>query len=153
MAETTQVPTARPGDVFERLRKVLSANDREAFAELMAEEGVIEWPFTGPGGPSRLEGREAIREYVVHSPLARRMRFEDLRPDVFHETGDPEVIIVETTTLGRVEDTGRGFELRAVAVLRIHGGKIVSYRDYVNPLAAARAAGALPQLAAALEDW
>ena len=65
------------------------------------------------------------------------MRFEDLRLDAVHETTDPEVIIVETTTSGRVVETGRRFELPAIAVLRIHGGEIVSYRDYVNPLAAA----------------
>lgn len=152
MTQTTYVPAARPRDVLERLREVLSANDREGFAKLMAVDGVVEWPFRGPGVPSRLEGRDAIREYVVHSPLARVMSFEDLRPDAVHETSDPEVIIVETTTIGRVVETGRRFELPAIVVLRIRGGEIVSYRDYVNPLAAAQAAGALPQLVAALAD-
>lgn len=150
MTETIPVPAARPREVLERLREVLSANDREGFAELMAVDGVIEWPFRGPAAPPRLEGRDAIREYVTHSPLARLLHFEDLRPDAVHETGDPEVIIVETTTIGRVVETGRRFELPAIAVLRIRGGEIVAYRDYVNPLAAAEAAGALPQLVAAL---
>jgi uncharacterized protein len=152
MTEISHVPPARPRDVLERLREVLGANDREAFADLMAVDGVIEWPFTRPGAPSRLEGRDAIREHVTRSPLGRLMRFEELRPDAVHDTGDPEVIVVETTTIGRVVETGRRFELPAVAVLRIRGGEIVSYRDYVDPLAAARAVGALPELAAALAN-
>jgi ketosteroid isomerase-like protein len=123
---------------------------REGFAELMAADGVVEWPFRGPGAPARLEGRDAIREYVARSPLARLMHFEDLRADAVHETSDPEVIIVETSMIGQVVATGRRFELPAIAVLRIRGGEIVSYRDYVNPLAAAQAAGAVPQLVAAL---
>jgi ketosteroid isomerase-like protein len=138
MTETTH---ARPRDVFERMRQALSANDREGFAAMMATDGVIEWPFRRGGAPARLEGRDAIRDYVVSSELARRMRFEELRADAVHETADPEVLVVESTTIGRVVDTGRRFELPAIAVLRIRDGEIVSYRDYVNPLAAAEAAG------------
>jgi uncharacterized protein len=131
----------RPRDVLERLRKVLSANDKQGFADLMAENGVLEWPFRSDDVPARLEGREAIREYVTNSSLAALLRFEDLRPDAVHETADPEVIIAETTTIGRVVKTDRRFELPAIAVLRIRNGKIISYRDYVNPLAAPAAVG------------
>lgn len=58
--------------------------------------------------------------------------------------------MVETTTCGTVVATGRRFDLPAIAVLRIRGGEIVSYRDYVNPLTGAQATGRLPQLFAAL---
>lgn len=142
MTEMTHIRSPRPREVFERLREVLTTNDREGFADLMAVDGVVEWPFTAPGAPSRLEGREAIREYVTHSLTARQMRIEDLRPDAFHETSDPQVVIVEITTIGRVVDTGRRFELPAIVVLTTRGGEILSYRDYVNPLAAPRVAGA-----------
>jgi ketosteroid isomerase-like protein len=150
MPETDGAQRARPRDVFERLRGALSANDRAAFAEMMAVDGIVEWPFRAPGGPARLEGRDAIRDYVTDSQLGRLMRFEELRPDAIHETSDPEVIVVETTTIGRVIETGRRFELPAIAVLRIRDGEIISYRDYTNPLAAAEAIGASPQLDAAI---
>ncbi|HYW23343.1 MAG TPA: nuclear transport factor 2 family protein [Terriglobales bacterium] len=142
MTETTSEPASRPRDVYERLRRAVAGNDREAVADLMAEDGVIEWPFDRPGAPARLEGRQAIREYVTGSRLARLMRFEELRADAVHQTLDPEVIIVESTTIGRVIETGRTFELPAIAVFRIRDGEIVSYRDYVNPLAASEAVGA-----------
>jgi uncharacterized protein len=149
MTETTPDPASRTREVYERVRRALG-NDREAFAAMMAVDAVIEWPFRGPEAPARLEGRQAIREFVTTSPLARLMRFEDLRADAIHETLDPEVIVVESTTIGQVLESGRRFELPAIAVLRIRDGEIVSYRDYVNPLAAAQAAGGVPQLMAAL---
>ena len=142
MTETTRDPAAPPREVYERLRRAVGSNDREAVADLMAVDGVIEWPFGRPGAPTRLEGRQAIREFIIGSPLARLMRFDVLRADAVHETLDPEVIIVESTTIGRVLETGRTFELPAIAVFRIRDGEIVSYRDYVNPLAASEAVGA-----------
>jgi uncharacterized protein len=152
MTDSTSDTTSRTRDVFERMRRALGSNDREAFAGMMAVDGVIEWPFRGPGAPHRLEGRQAIREFVTASPLGRMMRFDELRADAVHETLDPEVIVVESTTIGQVVDSGRRFELRAIAVLRIRDGEIVSYRDYVNPLAAAQAVGAVPQLMEALAE-
>jgi ketosteroid isomerase-like protein len=80
------------------------------------------------------------------------MRFEELRVHALHETLDPEVIVVESTSIGQVLESGRRFELPAIAVVRIRDGEIVSYRDYVNPLAAAQAAGVVPQLMAALAE-
>ena len=152
MTETRSDPASRTRDVYERMRRALGSNDREAFAGMMAADAVIEWPFRGPGAPYRLEGREAIREFVTASPLGRLMRFEELRADAVHETLDPEVIVVESTTIGQVLDSGRRFELPAIAVLRIRDGEILSYRDYVNPLAAAQAVGAVPQLMASLTE-
>lgn len=150
MTSATHVPSARPREVFERLQTVIRANDPGAVADLMAEDGVIEWPFAVPTAPQRLEGRDGIREYVTQSPLASLLRFDDLRLFAIHETVDPEVIVLETTTCGTVAATGRRFELPAIAVLRIRDGEIVSYRDYVNPLAGAEVSGRLPHLFAAL---
>lgn len=142
--EATSDRPPSPREVWQRLRELLAANDREGFAELMAPGGTIEWPFRGPGAPARLEGRDAIRGYVGRSSLARLLRFVDVRPDAIHDTGDPEVLVVESTTIGEVVESGRRFELPAIAVLRIRNGEIVTYRDYANPLAAAEATGTSP---------
>jgi ketosteroid isomerase-like protein len=152
MTQTRPDPAAQPRDVYERVRRAVGSDDREAFAGMMAVDAVIEWPFRGPGAPSRLEGRQAIRDYVTASALGRLMRFDELRADAVHETLDPEVIVVESTAIGHVLESGRRFELQAIAVVRIRDGEIVSYRDYTNPLAAAQAAGAVPRLVAALAE-
>jgi ketosteroid isomerase-like protein len=139
MPDTAHAPGTSPRAVFDRMRAALGADDRHAFADLIAPDGVVEWPFHPPGMSHRLEGREAFREFVTQSGLAGLLRFEELRADAVHETADPEVIIVETTTIGSVVETGARFALRAIAVLRIRDGEIVSYRDYVDPTAAPRA--------------
>jgi hypothetical protein len=50
-----------------------------------------------------------------------------------------EVIIAQTATIGLVDETGRRFGLPAIAVLRICGAEILSYRDDVSPLATTQA--------------
>ncbi|MEU9123570.1 nuclear transport factor 2 family protein [Streptomyces sp. NPDC048506] len=120
-----------PLEVLERRRAVVVARDMEAFADLFAEDGVIEMPFAPEGAPSRLEGREAIREF---SRLTGQLPLEisDLRIRQVHQTSDPEVVIVELTTVGRATTTGRPFEVPCIQVFRIRDGQIVLFRDYVG---------------------
>jgi hypothetical protein len=91
-----------PLEVLEERRRVVVARDMEAFAELFAEDGVIEVPFAGNGAmPARLVGREAVREFSVGFEQ-RPWEITDLRIREVHRTVDPEVVIVELTTVGRV---------------------------------------------------
>ncbi|MCO6005208.1 nuclear transport factor 2 family protein [Actinoallomurus purpureus] len=126
-----QRSTEGPLEVLERRRRVLLARDMDAFADLFAADGLIEMPFAAKGLPARLEGREAIREF---SARTRDMPFEimDLRTRQVHRTSDPEVVIVELTTVGRVTTTGEPFEVPCIQVFRIHDGRILLFRDYVG---------------------
>ena len=139
MTETQPTPDARPVEVLHQLRQRLHTNERDGLADMMAPDGVIEWPFSRGETPRRIEGRDNIRDYLRNSPMAGLIHIEDLRPDAVYETSDPEVIVAETSTIGRVVATGARFELHAVAILRIRDGEIVMYRDYINPFAAAEA--------------
>jgi ketosteroid isomerase-like protein len=112
-------------------------------ADLYSERAVVEMPFA-PGGPTRLEGREAIRAHFAAAaggPL--ELRAGNV---VVHETTDPEVIVGEFDYEGRVTTTGRAFRLANVQVLRIRDGQIVSSRDYHDHLAIAAAVGRLEAL-------
>lgn len=120
-----------PLEVLERRRKLLIARDMEAFADLFAEDAVIEVPFVAEGLPVRLEGREAIRE-TARRTVHRGLEISDLRTFQVHQTLDPEVVIVELATIGRVTATGELFEVPCVQVLRIRNGRIVLFRDYVG---------------------
>ena len=139
MTERRRTPDARPVDVLHQLRERLHTNERDGLADMMAPDGAIEWPFRRGETPERIEGRDNIRDYLRNSPMAGLIYIEDLRPDAVYETSDPEVIVAETTTIGRMVATGVRFELHAIAILRIRGGKIVLYRDSINPFAAAEA--------------
>lgn len=127
-----QRTTDGPLDVLERRRDALITGDMDAFADLFAADGVIEVPLAALGPlPGRLEGREAIRAF---SASARSMPYEisDLRTRAIHRTSDPEVVIMEITSVGRVTTTGETFEVPCIQVFRIRDGRILLFRDYAD---------------------
>lgn len=133
--------SATPADVLARRSKLLLDGDADGFAELFAPDAVIEVPFGGtPGMPARQEGREAIRE-AARQVLASPLRIEDFEVTSLHQTQDPEVVIAEVRTAGTVTTTGRSFAATSVQILRIRDGKIVHFRDFADPRAAAEILG------------
>jgi uncharacterized protein len=127
-----RMPSVTPADVLARRRHVILSGDIDGFADLFAPDGVIEMPFAGPHGtPSRLDGREMIREYsrrVMASPV----RLEDFEVVELYQTQDPEVVIVELRTKGTLTTTGRSFAATSIQILRIREGQIVLFRDFAD---------------------
>jgi uncharacterized protein (TIGR02246 family) len=126
-----RMPSASPTDVLARRRSLILSGDADGFAGLFAPDGVIESPFAPPGAPSRLEGRDAIREYsrrVMASPV----RLEDFEVAELYQTQDPEVVIVEMRVKGTLTTTGRSFEATSIQILRIRAGQIVLFRDFAD---------------------
>jgi uncharacterized protein (TIGR02246 family) len=123
---------ATPADVLTRRRRLILSGDADGFADLFAPDAVIEWPFAPPGTPSRLEGREAIREYSRHV-MASPLRFEDFEVAEFHQTQNPEVVIVEVCAKGTLTTTGQPVTATSIQVLRIRDGQIVLFRDFADP--------------------
>jgi len=130
--------TATSREVVERVLRAGLAQDADAFAGLIAPDGHIEWPYLPAGVPSRVEGREPIREFL-RARAAGLVRFDEYRNTVIHETTDPEVVIVEYDVHGIVVATGAPLHQRIIAVIRVRDGLVVSYRDYLNPLVLAEA--------------
>ena len=139
-----------PREVAELVRRMV-AGEGIAFADLFAEEGVLRYPFAPPGSPRELAGREAIHRY--HHGSASGFR-QLLRMDgvdlVVRETDDPEVVVVEIEHHGRSLVTGQAYRFRALGVIRVRDGEIVSYDDYMDPIAMAALLGRTADLAAAL---
>ncbi|PRX99036.1 nuclear transport factor 2 family protein [Allonocardiopsis opalescens] len=132
--------TTTPREMFDRLVELFLAKDLTGFAELFAEDGVLELPFAPPGRPSVVRGRAAIRAElaaIAETPLVHR-EFRDM---AVYRTDDPEVVIAEYDAHGEVAGTGRGYVLRYVQVLRVREGRIAHWRDYFNPLAGAELLG------------
>jgi uncharacterized protein len=126
------MPSVTPAEVLARRRDLILNGDADGFADLFAPDAVIEAPFAPPGAPSRLEGREAIREYSRHI-MASPLRLEDFEVVELHQTQDPEVVIVELRTHGTVTTTGRSFTATSIQILRIREGHIVLFRDFADP--------------------
>lgn len=125
--------TTTPRDTVERLLRAARELDTDAFVELMAPDGYIAWPYRPPGVPARVQGRAAIRRHLT-AVADGLIRLDQHRDVVVHETADPEVVIVEYEARGTVVPTGAPFEQTVIAVFRVRDGRIVSYRDYINPL-------------------
>jgi uncharacterized protein len=91
--------------------------------------------------PSRLQGREQIRTFMQANWETNPLRYKAYRNVVIYETADPEVIVVEQDVTGTAATTGRDFTLPNIVLLRVRDGQIVHFRDYVNVVAVAAAAG------------
>ena len=126
------MPSATPADVLAQRRRLILSGDADGFADLFAPDGVIESPFAPPGAPSRLEGREAIREYSRHV-MASPVRVEDFEVVELYQTQDPEVVIVEMRAKATLTTTGQSFAATSIQILRIREGRIVLFRDFANP--------------------
>jgi uncharacterized protein len=126
------MPSVTPADVLAQRRRLTLSGDADGLADLYAPDAVIESPFAPPGVPSRLEGREAIREYSRHV-LASPVRLEDYEVTELYQTQDPEVVIVEVRAKATLTTTGQSYATTSIQVLRIRDGEIVLFRDFANP--------------------
>ncbi len=109
-------------------------------ARLYAVDAVHEFPFTRPGVPSRLEGREAILEFVIGSWRDLPLKYERYHTLSILDTTEPNTIVVEQEAIGK-DRAGRAFTLPNIVVLTVRGGQIAHLRDYVNLIAVAEAVG------------
>jgi len=108
-------------------------------AQLYAVDAVHEFPFTRPGLPSRLVGRDAIMEFIVagwRGPL----KYERYQTLSAYTTNDPSTVVVEQEVYGTSATTG-SFVLPNLVVLTVAGNEIQRFRDFVNILAAFEAIG------------
>lgn len=105
-------------------------------SRLYAVDAVHEFPFTAPGFPSRLEGRDEIVTWIAAAWNGNSFRYERYRTLAIYDTDDPETIIVEQEALGTSASAGE-FALPNIVMLTVHNGQIARLRDYVNILAAA----------------
>jgi ketosteroid isomerase-like protein len=138
-----------PREVVDQVRRMV-AGEGVVFADLFAADGVLRYPFAAPGMPRELRGRESIREFHG-AASAQRTMFEIAGIDVVvRETDDPEVVVAEIEHHGHSYCTGRAYRFRALGVIRVRDGEIVSYDDYMDPIAAAALLGRTPDLVAAL---
>ncbi len=126
--------------MLERLRQAAISQSAEDMGRLYAADAVHEFPFTAPGLPSRLEGRDDIVNWIAAGWQAGPLKYERYRTLAIHDTSDPETIVVEQEALGTSAVTGE-FALPNVLVLTVRNGQVARLRDYVNILAAAAAAG------------
>ncbi len=138
-----------PREIAEQVRRMV-AGEGIVFADLFAADGVLTYPFAPPGHPQELHGREAIRAFFAGMGRPRELfAMEGVQARVW-ETDDPEVVVTEITHHGRSNVTGTPYRFTALGLIRVRGGQIVRYDDYMDPIALARLLGRTRELAIAL---
>jgi uncharacterized protein (TIGR02246 family) len=126
-------------DLLERLHAASIAQDAERLAALYAEDAVHEFPFTTPGGPTRIEGRAAMAEFLATVYRSLPLHYTEYRTIAVHHVSE-RTLVVEQEALGVNTKTGARFALPNVAVIEVdQEGLIASFRDYANPAAVADA--------------
>ncbi|RTE10801.1 nuclear transport factor 2 family protein [Paenibacillus whitsoniae] len=144
MTEQTPLRGSRPREVVERFIQATAQNAWDELADLYAADVIIEIPFAPPGVPKLTEGGNKLRERF--KSIAGLRRFDGAELLAMHETQDPEVVVVEWKAHGQVTATARHFTFSYIMVVRVRDGRIVSSRDYSNPIDGAMAFDRLSQL-------
>ena len=116
----------------------------EGFIDLMAPDGVMEFPFAPENGVKQVMGREALVDYLAG--LQDRLSIDSISDPKVHLTQNADVIILEFTCAGHALKTGRSYNQRYISVITLCDGKIAHYADYWNPLMAIDALGDLESL-------
>ena len=138
-----------PREIAEQVRKMV-AGEGVVFADLFAVDGIMAYPFAPPGHPAELRGREGIRAFFAGMGPSRELfAMEGVEAQAW-QTDDPEVVITEITHHGQSSITGAPYRFTALGVIRVRGGEIVRYDDYMDPIALAILLGRTRELATAL---
>jgi ketosteroid isomerase-like protein len=129
--------------VLEAFFQALIDKDMDAWHDLWVDDAVNEFPFAPPNYPTRLEGKDAIREYMKDFPANIDVLGVPMMK--VHQTLDPNVVIMESQIEGRAVATGGPYNMRYICVIEFRDGKISRYVDYWNPLEVASALGGMEE--------
>lgn len=112
----------------------LIATDIQAWADLLAEDAVVEFPYASAlGSPERLEGKLAIYDYMKNAiAQMQNLTFTNIRK---YQTQNPDVLFAEVHGEAMMVATGRHYQQDYVMRLETKAGKIFHYREYWNPSA------------------
>ena len=124
----------RNREMVERSFAAVGQGDVAGQLESCTDDIVLELPYADP--PVRLEGKDAIRAHV--GPALETFQFRLAITEV-HECADPDTLVLEYTSEGRVTTTGKAYVNSYIGVIRFRDGLICHQREYYNPLVAARA--------------
>jgi ketosteroid isomerase-like protein len=119
-------------ELFRNSLDTFLAKDMKGWSLLCADDVVAEFPFAPQGSPRRLEGREALYEYLRNYPSVINVR--SLPSVRIYPTDDPNAAIAEWSASGEVLTNGNAYEMSYATFVIFREGLIVTYREYWNPL-------------------
>jgi ketosteroid isomerase-like protein len=120
--------------LLERALELLSAGDVDAHNELCTDDILFELPYGSP--PGRIEGREPVRAYLKGALAIFSMR---LWVTGVFDTDDPNVLVAEYASEGRVTTTGKDYANTYIGVYQFRDGCMCGVREYYTPVPATEA--------------
>jgi ketosteroid isomerase-like protein len=121
-----------PTEIFQQILTGIGAGDPQALLGRCRDDVVFEFPFAPDGRPKKVEGKQALGEYL--DAIGSGVVLNALTNLEMHQTVEPDVAVIEFSVKGRVRETDSPFERSYIVVLTVREGLVVRYRDYWNPL-------------------
>lgn len=140
MGLTTMSETLTAAQLLQRALDTFLAKDMKGWADLCAEDVVVEFPFAPEGSGSVFEGRTAIYEYLRGYP--ELIDVQEITSVRIFPTDDPNVAIADWSVNGRVLTNGNPYIMSYATFVTFKDGLITKYREYWNPMAFLAAIGA-----------
>ena len=106
--------------------------EAQSFLEMIATDGVVEFPFAPAGVARCLTGREAVAEHLAG--IAGKIVFDRIDHAVVHQTTEPDVVFLEFDAVGRGLELGEAYEQKYVCRIRFRDGRIAHMTEYWNPI-------------------
>ncbi|AYJ87736.1 nuclear transport factor 2 family protein [Sphingomonas paeninsulae] len=119
-------------DLFVTMLNALGRKDYDTFEACLADDILLEWPFPVMDGfPTEHRGARWFREaletsWVDFDPYAYQI-------EAIHMLTDPGTLVAEYSSHSRYLPTSTPYSNRYVSVVDIANGRIVRWREYVNP--------------------
>ncbi|MGW3976565.1 nuclear transport factor 2 family protein [Streptomyces mirabilis] len=118
-------------DLLRRSLDTFLAKDMKAWTDLCADDVVAEFPFAPEGAPARIEGREALFDYLRGYPDVIDVR--EIPAVRVYPTDDENVAIAEWSVKGSVVSNGNPYNVSYATFVTFRDGLIANYREYWNP--------------------
>ncbi len=119
---------------------LMARGDWDAWIDLWAEDGVLEFPFAPAGRQPIYCGRPEILGYM--KAAAGRIAIDAVARARVFPMHDPAVAVAEVAIKGHVLPGGAPYDQSYVLFFETSDGKLARYREYWNPLVSMAAFGA-----------
>lgn len=128
MNDVTAEIRSRNLDAVRRAFVGIGNGDADEMLANYTEDLILELPY---GSSLVLEGRENVRAYLKSAFEIFSFRLEITE---VHECVDPDKLVIEYTSEGRVATTGKSYANRYIGVYWFRDGAICRVREFYDPL-------------------
>lgn len=123
--------------------------DAEGLLSMCTEDIVFEFPFAPDAAISRLEGKEALADYLPR--VAALIEIEKMELLATYNDVSSDTFVIEFKCFGTSRLNGARYDQDYVSIVHLRDGLIAHYKDYWNPLVVLQAADSQEELRATLK--